>query len=95
MFTLYVGKARTPHQVTDRGCRTQEQFEAVKSIVGDVDFACSNPFKTDYEGEEYNCTFAFLFYRKGSDDLRLAKITPKGRIKYLDAQKQEYVNELQ
>lgn len=94
MFTLYRSNARTPVIIKDRGCRTQAQFEAVQSIIGDVDFSCGNPFEADVEGDEYNCTFAFLFYRKGSDQLRLAKITPTGRIKYLDATTQKYVNEL-
>jgi len=92
MFTLYVGKAYTPHKITDRGCRTQAQYEAVQSIIDDIDFACNNPFRKDYDDEEYNCTFTFLFYRHGSNDLRLAKITPTGRIKYLDVAKQKYVN---
>ncbi len=94
MFTLYIGNLRTPHIIEDRGCRTQAQFEAVRDIRGDFDFVCNNPFRVDYEGEEYNCTFTLLFYRHGSDELRAAKITPTGRVKYLDAQKQEYVNEL-
>ena len=94
MFTLFVGNTHKSHLVKDRGCRTQPQFEAVQSIIGDVDFACNNPFQKDHADEEYDCTFAFLFYRQGCDQLRLAKITPTGRIKYLDAAKQEYVNEL-
>ena len=94
MFTLHIGKNREPIQIEDRGCRTQAQFEAVQSISGDIDFACTNPFRVDFDGEEYDCTFAFPFYRHGSNDLRLAKITPSGRIKYLDAAKQEYTNEM-
>ena len=90
MFTLYVGKNRKPHQIKDRGCRTQAQFEAVQSFAGDIDFACNNPFEVEYEGEEYNRTFAFLFYRHGSDELRMAKITPTGRVKFLDADKEVY-----
>ncbi len=80
MSTLYVSNQRIAHPFTDRGCRTQEQFEAVTSMLDEVDFACGNPFEVLYEGEEYNSTFLFLYYGHDSE-LHMVKITPKGRIR--------------
>ena len=94
MFILPVGKSRTPVTIKDRGCRTQAQFEAVQTFLSEVDFSCGNPFEQITPDEQYNCTFRFIFYRHGVDQVRLAKITPTGRVTFLDATKQEYVNEL-
>ncbi len=80
MSILYVSNQYVPHQFTDRGCRTQEQFEAVTRMLDEVDFACGNPFAVEYEGEEYNCTFNFLYYGHDSE-LHMVKVTPKGRIR--------------
>ena len=80
MFTLPVGNRYIPHIIKDRGCRTQAQFEAVKKLVPEIDFSCNNPFKADSLGEEYICTFAFIYYSGG--ELHLANITPTGRIKH-------------
>jgi hypothetical protein len=54
-----------------------------------LDFVCGNPFEADYEGQEFNCTFRLPHYFEGK--LRLAKITPTGRVSFLDMEKQEYV----
>ena len=93
MFTLYRGNQRVPFVIKDRGCRTQEQFEAVAALMPKIDFICGNPFEGNYEGQEFpNATFRLPHYYNG--ELRLAKITPTGRVSFLDREKMEYVNEL-
>lgn len=90
MFTLYRGNQRTPFVIKDRGCRTQEQFEAVAALMPKIDFICGNPFEGDFEDQQFNCTFRLPHYNKGK--LRLAKITPTGRVSFLDEAKMEYVS---
>ena len=91
MFTLYRGNQRIPFIIKDRGPRTQEQFEAVAALMPKIDFICGNPFEVDYEGQEFpNATFCLPHYYKVK--LRMAKITPKGRVSFLDESKMEYVS---
>lgn len=79
MLTMYRSNLRTPIVIKDRGCRTQAQFEAVKSLLPGVDFVCSNPFEGEYVDSEYTCSFAFTYY--GTDGkLHVINITPTGRI---------------
>jgi len=79
MFTLYRSNLRTPIVIKDRGCRTQAQFDAVQSLLPEVDFVCGNVFEGETPGDEYNCSFAFVYYDLAGI-LTLKNITPTGRI---------------
>ena len=94
MFTLFVGRNHTPHVVSDRGCRTQAQFEAVEKLLPKIDFACNNPFEAEFPGQKFYSTFRFLFYRKDINEVRLAKITPTGRVSFLNAAEKTYVKNM-
>lgn len=88
MFTLFVGRNRTPHIVFDKRRRTQAQFEAIERLLSQIEYACGNPFDHN-KGPEWYSTFRFLFYDK-NQKIQLAKITPTGRVSLLDVAKEKY-----
>lgn len=75
------GKTNQTFNVNNKGCRTQEQYKAFINYFenNSHSFLCLNPFKVDFPNESYNCTFAVYYYN--STNLKMIKITPKGKIK--------------
>ena len=67
--------------VTDKGCRTQQQYDSFIKFFSEIDFEflTGNPFQVNYPGESYNCTFAVYYYASGK--INSIQITPTGKIR--------------
>ena len=66
-------------EISNRGCRTEKQYQTFLSIVPEIKFLCNNPFEQEFVDQSFDCSFALLFYNH-SDKLCCYKLTPTGRI---------------
>jgi len=65
--------------ISDRGCRTEKQYQTFLGIIPEIQFLCNNPFEQDTPDENYKCSFALTFYNL-ENKLCCYWITPTGRI---------------
>ncbi len=81
---MKVGNHLTDEHVylNDKGCRTQQQLEAVQSIINQSDFLHTdiNCFRKDKPTESYKNTLPFRYFTKDGY-FRAIRITPTGILK--------------
>jgi len=83
---VQIGKDKnSTEEINNRGCRTQQQYDAFKRLMADhrIMFLCNNPFNQEFPGQQFKCTFSLTCY-DFNDQIHGYIITPTGIIR--DAQ---------